>query len=83
MSLIEPLLRFFDIIEFRKKQEDRHRKKKAQPPGVPDDEDVVIPEERPPGAVATPLTCRVCGYQGGPEHKFCPRCLAETMERRR
>jgi len=82
MSLIEPLLRFFDIIHFREKQQDRRRKRKAQPPGVPDDEEVVLPEPRPTVA-ASPLRCHVCGYEGGPEHKFCPRCLAETMERRR
>lgn len=82
MSLFEPLLRFVDIIAFRKKQEERQRKRKAQPPGVPDDEEVALPEPRP-SAVGAPLTCRVCRYEGGPEHKFCPRCLAETMERRR
>jgi hypothetical protein len=82
MSLFEPLLRFVDVIAFRKKQDERQRKRKAQPPGVPDDEEVEVPPSRPPAALA-PLTCRVCGYRGGPEHKFCPRCLAETMERRR
>ena len=28
-----------------------------------------------------PLVCRVCGYRSGPEHKYCLRCLTETMER--
>jgi hypothetical protein len=45
-----------------------HRKK-HEPPSRSDD-------------AAAPLVCRVCGYSGGPEHRFCPRCLAETMERR-
>ena len=28
-----------------------------------------------------PLVCRVCGYRSGPEHKYCLRCLTDTMER--
>jgi len=82
MSILDSLIRFVDPVEFRKKQAERRRQRKAQPPGVPDDEDVALPASRPEPA-RTPLVCRVCGYQGGPEHRFCPRCLAETMERRR
>jgi hypothetical protein len=82
MSILDSLLRLVDVIEFRKKQEDRRRKRKAQPPGDDDNVDVTLPPERPARAQA-PLTCRVCAYQGGPEHRFCPRCLAETMERRK
>ena len=80
MSILDSLLRFVDPIEFRKKQEERRQKRKVQPPGV--DDDVELPPSRPAGE-APPLVCRVCGYSGGPEHRFCPRCLAETMERRR
>jgi rubrerythrin len=82
MSVLDSLLRFIDPIEFRKVKEERRRKRQAQPPGADDDLDVAMPAERPQHAGA-PLVCRVCGYSGGPEHKFCPRCLAETMERRR
>jgi len=82
MSILDSLIRFVDPVEFIKKQAERRRQQKEQPPGVPDDEDVSLPPSRPEPAKA-PLVCRVCGYQGGPEHRFCPRCLAETMERRR
>lgn len=83
MSLFEPLLRFVDSIAFRKKQEERRVKRKAQPPGSDDDaEEIELPPPRPERAGA-PLRCRICGYTGGPEHRYCPRCLAETMERQR
>ena len=82
MSILDSLLRFVDIIEFRQKQQEGQRKRKVQPPGADDDADVEVPPDRPPHAQA-PLVCRICGYQGGPEHRFCPRCLAETMERSR
>jgi hypothetical protein len=82
MSILDSLLRFVDIIEYRQKQQERQRKRKVQPPGADDEVDVELPPDRPPHAEA-PLVCRVCAYQGGPEHRFCPRCLAETMERRR
>ncbi len=82
MSIFDSLLRLFDPVALRKKQEDHRRMQKVQPPGVGDDDEVELPPSRPSPAAA-PLTCRVCGYQGGPEHRFCPRCLAETMERRR
>jgi rubrerythrin len=80
MSIFESLLRFIDIIEFRNKQEERRVKRKEQPPGDDDDVDIEVPPSRPE-SVGAPLRCRVCGYSGGPEHRFCPRCLAETMER--
>lgn len=80
MSIFDSLLRIVDPIAYRKKQEQRRQKRTLQPPGVGDD-DVALPPPRP-AAAAPPLRCRVCGYSGGPEHRFCPRCLAETMERR-
>jgi rubrerythrin len=82
MSILDSLLRFVDPISFRKKQEELQRKRKVQPPGSDDEVDLPAQDEWPARA-ATPLICRVCGYSGGPEHRFCPRCLAETMERRR
>ena len=82
MSIFDSLLRLFDPIELRKKQEKRRRIRKAQPPGFGDDEELALPPSRPAPAEAR-LVCRVCGYQGGPAHRFCARCLAETMERRR
>ncbi|HEY2743381.1 MAG TPA: hypothetical protein VGL86_02105 [Polyangia bacterium] len=82
MSILDTLLRWVDVNEYRKKQTDRREARKKRPPGVPDDDDIALPPSRPEGAVR-PLVCRVCGYTGGPAHRFCPRCLAETMERRR
>ncbi len=82
MSILDSLLRFIDPVHFREQQEERRRKRDAIPPEV-DADDVDLPPARPPGAAAVPLVCRICGYSGGPEHRFCPRCLAETMERRR
>ena len=82
MSILDSLLKWIDPIEFRKTTAERRRKRKAQPPGNDDEVDVALPEERPMRAGA-PLVCRVCGYEGGPEHRYCPRCLAETMERKR
>jgi hypothetical protein len=79
MSIFDSLIRLVDPVAFRKKQEQQRQKRKAQPPGL--DDDVELPPDRPAPA-ASPLTCRVCGYRGGPEHRYCPRCLAETMERR-
>jgi hypothetical protein len=83
MSIFDSLLRLVDPIAYRKKQEERRQKRKVQPPGFDDEVDV---PDAPPGGTAhaaPPLICRVCGYSGGPDHRFCPRCLAETMERRR
>jgi rubrerythrin len=68
MSIFDTLLRLVDPIAHRQKQEQRRVERKG--PSRP----------APAGA---PLICRVCGYEGGPEHRYCPRCLAETMERRR
>ena len=82
MSILDSLLRWIDINEHRVQQEERRQARKKLPPGVDDDDDIALPPSRPAGE-ARPLTCRVCGYTGGPEHRFCPRCLAETMERRR
>jgi uncharacterized OB-fold protein len=81
MSILHSLLRWVDINEYGLKQQERRQTRKKRPPGVPDDEDIELSPDRPDGT-AKPLVCRVCGYSGGPEHRFCPRCLAETMERR-
>jgi hypothetical protein len=67
MSILDSLLRFIDPIEFRQKQQERRRASRAEAPR----------------RAGPPLVCRVCGYTGGPEHRYCPRCLAETMERKR
>jgi hypothetical protein len=80
MSVLDSLLRLVDPIAHRQKQEERRRKRNVQPPGV--DAELDSPATRPEQAAA-PLVCRVCGYRGGPDHPYCPRCLAQTMERAR
>ena len=66
MSILDSLLRWVDNIEFRKKQFDRREAEKKRVPGLPDDEDdVELPPSRPEQK-GVPLTCRVCGYTGGP-----------------
>ena len=82
MSILDSLLRFIDPVQFREQQEERRRKRDAIPPELDGDE-VALPPPRPRAAEASPLFCRICGYSGGPEHRFCPRCLAETMQRKR
>jgi rubrerythrin len=64
MSMLDPLLRWIDPIAYRQKMEERRKQREAPSP------------ER----ARSPLRCRICGYEGGPTTKFCPRCLAETME---
>lgn len=83
MSILDSLLRLVDPIAHRERQEERRRKQKVQPPGSDDDADeVVVPSDRP-GAARARLVCRICGYVGGPDHPWCPRCLAQTMHRQR
>lgn len=81
MSILHSLLRYIDPIGFRQKQEERRREREAVPPDLEGD-DIGLPPPRP-DAAHQPLVCRLCGHRGGAEHRYCPRCLAETMERRR
>lgn len=75
MSILDPLLRFIDPIQFRKQQEERRRHREAIPP----DFEPEPLDELPPLASATDpeMICRVCAATG--RGKFCLRCLAETM----
>jgi hypothetical protein len=64
MSILRTLLRFVDPIAHRQKTEEERRKAATPAPRKARD-----PEAR---------VCRVCAYEG--TGRFCPRCLAETME---
>lgn len=76
MSLIEPLLRFFDIIEFRERQAERRDAQEAQP-DQPDPE--LVPFVPPRAAPSERRRrCRVCGQEA--ETPYCLTCLADTME---
>ena len=70
------LLRYLDPIAHRKRQEDLRRQREDWPPDVnPDDIDVA---PRAAGEVERRHQCRICEHSG-PEPRFCPICLAETM----
>jgi hypothetical protein len=70
------LLRYLDPIAHRKRQEDLRRQREDWPPDInPDETEVTIPREALAGP---PKKCRICEYTG-PEERFCPLCLAETM----
>jgi rubrerythrin len=70
------LLRYLDPIAHRKRQEDLRRQREDWPPDInPDDTDLTLPPE---STVERKLKCRICGHVG-PEPRFCPVCLAETM----
>jgi hypothetical protein len=82
MSILHSFLRFIDPVQYRQQEEDKRRKREALPPEV-DGKDVELPAPRSVEARAPLLRCRVCGYQAETRHRYCPRCLAETMERAR
>jgi hypothetical protein len=69
------LLRYLDPVAHRQREEALRRQREDWPPEIdPDDTDVVVPQ-----AAAEPQRrCRICGHVG-PEPRFCPVCLAETM----
>ena len=70
------LMRFLDPIAHRKREEGLRRQREDWPPDIdPDDTDVLVPPE---GRAEPKRKCRICGHTG-PEPKFCPVCLAETM----
>lgn len=75
MSLLSPLLRFIDPIQFRKQQEELRRHREALPP---DFEPEPI-EDLPSLATieAKQMQCRICNATG--HGRFCLTCLAETM----
>ncbi len=64
MSILRSLLRFVDPIAHRQKTDEERRKTTAPAPSKTPD--------------AERRVCRVCAYEG--TGRFCPRCLAETME---
>ena len=82
MSMLHLLRKYIDWVEFRKVEEEKKRKREVKTPESDDDLVEVLPPPQADPAAPT-LTCRVCGYQAKTHHRYCPRCLAETMERRR
>jgi rubrerythrin len=67
MSMLHLFRKYFDPIEYRRVEQEKKR----------------VIEVKAPEAKAPMLSCRVCGYQAETRHRYCPRCLAETMEPRR
>jgi hypothetical protein len=78
MSLLWSLKKFFDNNAFRLEKDEKRRLNEVLPPDV----DPTLLEEAKPMAQpeAASYRCRICGHEG-PEPKFCPECLAETMKR--
>ena len=71
MSIWNSIVRYIDpLVPRRAQRRPRATETKA--------DDVV---RSPSWQEERPLVCRVCGYRSGPEHRYCLRCLTETMER--
>ena len=76
-GMLWALLRYLDPIAHRQREESLRRQREDWPPDVyPDNLDEVAPPEVP---IAQRKQCRICGHHGG-EPRFCPVCLAETMQ---
>jgi hypothetical protein len=77
MSMLDVLLRYIDDpVQYRRRQEELRRKREALPPEVDEDE-LDIPE-LPREPKVQMRQCRICEHRG--EERYCPTCLAETME---
>ena len=66
MSIVESLKKLVDPV--RAREEESARRADRERPDADDDA----------GPPPRPHRCRVCGHEG-PEPRFCPDCLAETM----
>jgi hypothetical protein len=75
MSILHTLLKYIDVVQYMEKEKDA-RKKREVKPGDVDEDDFDIPP--PPPLPKRLLECRICRSAG--EGRYCPRCLAETME---
>lgn len=80
MSLIRPLLRWIDPVGYSEIRQERRRKREALPPGWEGDDFEMPPPPPSQAAAEARRICRVCGQGGGVDERFCPRCLAETLE---
>ena len=77
MSILGPLKKFIDIIQYR--EDERRAKRDRKVPNLErhDGKEVDIPIlEEPPKEI--PHRCRVCGFEA-PDYQFCPTCLSDTM----
>jgi hypothetical protein len=77
MSMLDVLLKYIDDpVQYLRRQAELRRKREAVPPEVDEDE-IELPSL--PREPRVPLReCRVCQHRG--HDRFCPTCLAETME---
>jgi hypothetical protein len=77
MSMLDVLLRYIDDpVQYMRRQQELRRKREAVPPEVDENE---IEWPGLPRDLKVPLReCRVCQHRG--QDRFCPTCLAETME---
>lgn len=80
MSLMWTLRKFADPLQWLRESEEKRAAREVKP-GEPKDggSDVVLETpERP----AEQWACRTCAYESG-AGDYCPKCLADTMRRRR
>jgi hypothetical protein len=78
MSMLDVLLRYIDDpVQYMRRQQELRRKREAIPPEV--DEDEIEEPEAPRERILPMRECRVCQHRGH-EQRYCPTCLAETME---
>lgn len=75
MSILDSLYRFIDPVQHAENLAERRRKSELPPEVDQDDLDQPIPPRDDRRAL---LACRVCDHRG--QDKYCPRCLADTME---
>jgi hypothetical protein len=76
MSIWNSIVRYIDPLVSRRPRRPLRRSDTAVDAAAGDD---IV--SSPSWQAERPLVCRVCGYRSGPEHRYCLRCLTETMER--
>jgi hypothetical protein len=78
MSMLDVLLKYIDDpVQYMRRQQELRRKREAIPPEV--DEDEIVEPQLPRERKWPMRECRVCRRRGL-EQRYCPICLAETME---
>jgi hypothetical protein len=76
VSLIDPLLRFIDPVEYRARQARRSRAREVRPDQPDPEMSSIVPPAEP--RQESRRRCRVCGQVD--VTPYCPVCLADTME---
>ena len=77
MSLVRPLERFTDILEFLQEEEDLRRQREDWP-SVTIEGDQPRRKNAAAAGQSVPRVCRLCGHTATVD--YCVECLAFTME---